>query len=185
MIIDIIDNIHLKAELTEQDMKSLEISLDSFTEKSEQAKLVLKSILKNAYEQTGFDIFSTHLLIEVFPIASNGCIILFTRSVKNKKMALKLKNLLKKRVFVFKNIDDLFSFSEKVKAEDFSPETSLFLYKGSYCLSLCFDNRFSEKYKLLLSEFNAESSEIPIQVLLEHADLLIKEDVINSLKKYC
>lgn len=183
MIIDMIDDTHLKAELDERDMASLKVNLKAFSEKSERAKLVLKSILKNAYEKTGFDIFSSHLLIEIFPIEKNGCVMIFTRSLQSGKMALKLKNKNEERVFAFKNIDDLFSFCKKAEKECFKLKTTLYLYNGEYYLNIFSENGFSEKCLLMLSEFNSKKQAVPSSFLGEYGKVLIENEVIDFLAK--
>lgn len=183
MIIDMIDDIHLKAELNEDDMIAFEVNLEAFSEKSERVRAVLKSILKNAYEQTGFDIFSSQLLIEVFPITSNGCVMLFTRLTKKRKFRVKLKNTAVSKAFVFKNIDDLFSFCKNAEKEKFLFKTTLYLYNGEYYLNIFSENGFSEKCLLMLSEFGSKKSAVSPAFLLEHGKTLIENGVIDFLAK--
>ncbi len=176
-----IDNLRLKVELSNEDMQNLEIRRSSFLEKSERAKLVLKSILKQAAEQTGFDVFSSHLLVEIFPMANEGCLMLFTRSPKKPKIRYKLVKNTQNYIFLFDEIENFFAFCEKANFNDFKEENSLYLFKEKYYFSFTLNKKFAEQYKLLISEFSAKQVSINPSFLKEHATLL-SNNIITKIK---
>ena len=176
-----IDNLHLKVELSNEDMQNLEINRSSFLEKSDRAKLVLKAILKRAAEQTGFDVFSSHLLIEIFLTVNEGCLMLFTRSPKRKKVRYKLVKKIQNQIFLFEKIENFFSFCEKINFSDFNAENSLYLYNDKYYFYISLNKSFAEKCKLLLSEYSARPVKIRLSFLKEHATLL-SDNIIAKIK---
>ncbi len=175
-----IDKLHLKVELSGEDMQNLEINRSSFLEKSERAKLVLKTILKKAAEQTGFDIFSSHLLIEIFPTVDEGCLMLFTRSPNRQKMRYKLIKNKQNCIFAFEDIENFFKFCEKAKFENYELENSLYLYNENYYFNVNLNKDSCEKYKLLLSEYGATQKKIKLSFLKEHA-VLISDNIIHKI----
>ena len=81
MYIEVLNEKRLKVELLLEDMQKLNIDRNSFLIKDINAKRALKSILKDAYLQTGFDIFNAQLTVEIFPTIDDGCLIIFTRKI--------------------------------------------------------------------------------------------------------
>ena len=55
LLIEMIDERHLKVELNQNDMSAMNIKRSSFAQRDEKAGKALKTILRSAYEQTEFD----------------------------------------------------------------------------------------------------------------------------------
>ena len=181
MQIEMIDKLHLKVELDNNDMSLFSVSRSAFLEKNNQARIVLRSILKNAYEQTGFDIFSQRLLVEIFPTIDDGCILLFTRSPQNKSRKFKVTALNKTCIFATDNVNNLLDMAKVVPSDIDFGENSLFEYCGRFFLI------FSQTFKLnkhaseLLSEYRFKKCRIASEFLFEHATLVCKKDAISRL----
>lgn len=69
----------LVLQLSHSDLTALGLTYHSISYTSETSRAVLRHLLSDAAEQTGFDVNSGKLLIEVFPAPNMGCTIRFTR----------------------------------------------------------------------------------------------------------
>lgn len=176
-----IDKLHLKVELDSRDMNLFSINRASFIEKDNKARLVLKSILKNAYEKTGFDIFNSKLLVEIFPTTGDGCIMLFTKAVPKSNRRFKVSALQKPKVFEFSNADNLLDCAKNLSNHTKLGENRLYEYQNKYYLVFLQNLKIDKHSALVLSEFSNKVSKFSIEFLNEHAKLLCKKDALSHL----
>lgn len=179
MQIEMIDKLHLKVELDNNDMNLFSVSRTSFLEKNTQAKIVLRSILKNAYEQTGFDIFSKKMIVEIFPTIDNGCILLFSISPKTTGRKFKVTSLNKSYVYMTDDINNILDMAKVLPNKMLLCENSLYKYKNYFFFYFSQSFKLNKHFLLILSEYKFKKSKLPIQFLKEHAKLICKNNAIS------
>lgn len=165
MLIEMIDDRHLKVELDNDDMSRMNIKRASFAARDEKASRALKIILRNAYEQTGFDIFHTKLTVEIFPTVDDGCLILFTKNMIKRFRAETLK---KPSVYRFSNINNLLDCLSALLTCAIKPNYKIYEFKGRFYLCLPENFIFTKAVSLLFSEFDAVPDKISPLFLAEH-----------------
>lgn len=172
LLIEMIDDRHLKVELDNYDMSLMHIKRESFALRDENAGRALKIILRNAYEQTGFDIFHTKFTVEIFPTIDDGCLILFTR---NRAKRFKAETLKKSEVYRFPDINSLLDCLKAIYGNKNAPFGSIYSFKGKYYL--CFSKEFknNKAASLIFSEFSAVPDKISPLFLAEHGNLICKK----------
>lgn len=183
MLIEMIDKLHLKVELSNSDMQTLEINRASFISKTERAKNVLKLILKNAYEQTGFEIFNEKMLVEIFPTNGDGCLIMFTKSPERKKK-FRVTSPRKSVVFELSEFNNLLDCAKLLVQSGILADNSLFNINKKYFLSVKPDFCNMKRIFLILSEFGAKKIDFPEEYFEEHAKCLIKNNALETLCLY-
>ncbi len=160
----------MKVILSQQDLQKLNITFNEINYYSNNTKNVIKQILTQAKNITGFNYVGKTLLIEVLPYKENGCIIYFS-SIKNYKNHSQLKkSIFKKYSFEYSNIEDLIISS------------TLLFEKHGYKIfkSSLYTNKKSKKYFLTISVISPEDNEI-ITLLEEFAQQKIKGPIFQSL----
>lgn len=172
MLIEMIDERHLKVELNQNDMLAMNIKRSSFAQRDEKAGKALKTILRSAYEQTGFDIFHTKLTVEIFPTIDNGCIILFTR---NSAKRFKAETLKKSSVYRFLNINHLIDCVSALSALKNSPLGIIYEFQNQYYICFSKDFRCNRAASLILSEFSAVPDKISPLFLSEYGKIISRE----------
>ena len=172
LLIEMIDDRHLKVELDNYDMSLMNIKRGSFALRDENAGRVLKIILRNAYEQTGFDIFHTKLTVEVFPTIDNGCLILFTR---NNAKRFKAETIKKRNVYRFSDINSLLDCLNALYGSKNAPFGSIYEFNGKYYLCLSKNFKICKAALLVFSEFSAVPDKISPLFLSEHGTLICKK----------
>lgn len=70
----------LKIVMSNKDMKKYEITCDALDYRDSETKRVLRCILDEAKEKTGFDTQGKHVFIQVFPSKDGGCEMYVTRT---------------------------------------------------------------------------------------------------------
>lgn len=175
-----IDKLHLKVELDNNDMNLFSVSRSAFLEKNNQAKIVLRSILKNAYEQTGFDIFNQKMLVEIFPTIDSGCILLFTITSGGVKRKFKVTSLNKSIIFSSDDINNILDFSKIVSNKNYG-ENSLYKIKDTFYLVFHKAQLINKNLLLLADEYCFKKSRISFNFLSEHGQKICENNAISRL----
>ncbi len=174
MLIEKIDKKRLKVELFSEDMKMLNIQRSSFALKNEAASRALKIILRNAYEQTGFNIFKTSLTVEIFPMINDGCLIIFTRNETRRFKATAMK---RNCIYKFSCANNLIDCLKILLHKECLYNSLVYKLKENFYLVLDNKLRFDKTVSLILSEYSAKQKNISEKYLCEHAEL-----VFNNFK---
>ena len=172
MYIEVLNEKRLKVELLLEDMQKLNIDRNSFLIKDINAKRALKSILKDAYMQTGFDIFNAQLTVEIFPTIDDGCLIIFTRKMPRRFKATAIKE---RCVFAFSSIDNLLDCLKIILHKESLMQSVVYRLKSTYYLVLDNRLRFDKSIMLVIDEFSNGKSNILKSYLDEHAELIFKK----------
>ena len=170
--IEMIDRRCLKIELDYSDMEMLDIKRTSFSRRDEKASRVLKTLLKTAYEQTGFDIFDSKMLVEIFPTADSGCLIMFTREGGRRFKAAVIK---RRWTYRFCDVNNLLDCINMISDKNVLKGCSIYRYNGMFYL--CFsENKHPDKStRLTFSEFNGTRDNISQAILIEHGSAVCEQ----------
>ena len=171
LLIEKLDEKRLKVELYLEDMKKLNIQCSSFTAKDEVASRALKMILRNAYEQTGFNIFKTSLTVEIFPTINDGCLIIFT---KNNIKRFKATAMKRNCIFKFSSINNLLDCLKILLHKECLRNSLVYKLKENFYLILDNHLRFDKTISLILSEFSSRQRNLTEHYLCEHGELIFK-----------
>ena len=171
MYIEILNEKRLKVELEQIDMQKFNIDRNSFLFESINAKRALKSILKDAYEQTGFDIFNAHLTVEVFPTANDGCLIIFTKRTPKR---FKATAITEQCIFAFSSINDLIDCIKIILHKESLMKSIVYKLKSTYYLVLDNRLRFDKSVMLIINEFALEKSKLTKTYLDEYGKIVFK-----------
>ena len=171
MYIEVLNDKKLKVELEFDDMQKLNIDKNSFICRDLAAKRALKTILKDAYLQTGFDIFNTQLSVEIFPTVNNGCLILFTRTSAKRFKATAMRP---KNVFVFSKIDDLIDCLKIILHKESLSGSVVYKLKSKYYLYLDNKLQFDKSVLLVLSEYAFAKTYVSKTYLDEFGEIVFK-----------
>ena len=101
----------LKIVMSNKDMKKYEITCDALDYSDSETKRVLRSILDEAKQKTGFDTEGQQIYVQVFPSKDGGCEMYVTRTSLHTKNTLPVPvhNTVRQRatIFKFKNTTDM------------------------------------------------------------------------------
>lgn len=171
MYIEILNEKRLKVELEQIDMQKFNIDRNSFLYRDFNAKRALKSILKDAHKQTGFDIFNARLTVEIFPTANDGCLIIFTKMLPKRFKATTIKD---KFVFAFSSIDNLLDCLKIILHKESLMKSIVYKLKSNYYLVLDNRLRFDKSVLLVINEFATEKSKLTKTYLDEYGEIVFK-----------
>lgn len=171
MLIEKLDEKRLKVELYLEDMKKLNIQCSSFTAKDEVASRALKMILRNAYEQTGFNIFKTSLTVEIFPMMNDGCLIIFTR---NNIKRFKARAMKRNFIFKFSSVNNLLDCLKILLHTECLYDSLVYKLKENFYLVLDNNLRFDKTVSFILSEFSSRQKNISENYLREHGKIVFE-----------
>ena len=181
------------------DYKELEennISVHSFLANSLESQKLFLAILDIAKEDLGFDITNSQISYETLSFDNKNFVILVTKKVENCKDIffnfvgdrLINSNFPNSILYKFKNMDDVFSFSEYIhnlfSALNF--KSSLYEYNNIYFIKIDIqhlDLLNKKKTIYFLSELKdcLKVSDLSVKRLEEFGNILIKDNAFNRL----
>ena len=179
----------LKIELSSLDMNELRISYDELDYTKPQTKKIVLELLNKAKCQTGFEVASKKLFIEVFPRDDGGCIF-YISVMKESDPAkkYKIKNILAKpMIFSFEDAEAMINACCRLNAsgEHRIVKSILYAVEAGYCLVVYPLSRKDPKVRCVLTEYGNFLGEIECYdyFLLEHADLVLEEDAVETIAR--
>lgn len=214
MKIEKISDTQIKFLLNQSDLKERNIKLNELAYGSEKTQALFREMMEQAVSSCGFTIENSPLMIEAIPISSDSIMIIVSKvneqiDIENKfnlsppskdSRKFKKKPILKENtettadsenilIFSFKSLDDVTNAALRLK--DIYNGTNL-LYKNDdmYFLILQNDNSSddiqTDSIEIILNEYGQKhiSTLISKYYLLEHGEMLIKNDALNILSSY-
>lgn len=182
MKIEKISETQVKFTFSKSDLLDKNIKLEELISPTEKTQLLFRDIMAQAMEECDFNIDNTPIMVEAFPVATDGIMIIVTKvnsqqlGENKTKMAANLYDTHKfKRktisdigtskespddevsVFAFKAIDDVIDCSKRIR-EQFSGESQVYKYENKYFLVLQQDpgeasDASLDDTELILSEY--------------------------------
>lgn len=188
MLIKLIQQNKLQIILSSEDLLRLDISYDSLDYINPKTKEAVAILLETAKEETGFEADAGKLLIEVYPMEDEGCLLYFTLLVK-KGIESGYSSPL---IFEFSDVDLLLNGCCKLKSQlDLQKKrvrlkSSAYSLSGRYYLLLYPPDSQKEAAINFWQEFSIKvaQGELAASFLEEHGNCLIQGNAILSLGKY-
>ncbi len=202
MKIEKLDTNKLKVSLTASDLIQLDLNFARAADDAESVKQAFIRLMKIAQKETGFDLSDARLMIEAVPDKDDGFILFVTRvdeqqeeigfavrTVK-KKPVLKAKKIPAQSVsciFRFSDFEHLIAFAAHM-GEAFDDYSTLYAFGDAYYLSIVKNPLKSSFARMCVaaSEYGTRlfRNNINEAYLLEHGKLLMKNDAMETIRKY-
>ena len=211
MKIEKISDTQIKFTFSKSDLIDRNIKLEELIVPSEKTQLLFRDIMTQAMDECDFDIENTPIMVEAFPVGTDGVMIVVTKVSSSQlgetksKIASNLRDTHKYKrkpmsynkqkdnaydavsVFSFKSIDDLIDCSKRIRSS-FNGESQIYKYENKYFLVLQQDfdsinETQLDDIELVLSEYGEKhvSSLISKYYLKEHGEAIINSFAVESL----
>mgnify|MGYP003293859568 CR=1 FL=1 len=199
MRIERISDNKIKVEINSEDIRVWNVNIKNLTENTPEAQNLFKHALKQAEEKLDFCIGTSHLMVEVVPLAKDGFVMIISKvnskpDISNfiniKSTVVKLKKNTDKTVsmgvYKFLTFDDLCSGVEEIY-DLFFGKSTVYKYKDCFYLMLIPSDLFGfYETDNKLSEFS-EKIDNPIAsigLLSEYGEIFIQDDAVDILTSY-
>lgn len=196
MRIEKISGNKIKITVTQDDMMSWGISIESITDDPSEVHEWFWHILKQAESQADFDIENSQLMVEAMQ-GKNDEIVLFltrlgeeeTEKLKTRKGRYRVKQPVQAKeehslLYSFESFDHLCKFSKEWESR--GETSSLYSYDGRYYLFMSWEKNMcnEEAIHSFVSEF---ADRVPLSVqntafLEEHGKVICQENAIEIIK---
>ncbi|MCT4612650.1 MAG: adaptor protein MecA [Clostridia bacterium] len=203
MRIEKINDRQIKFILSKKDLTERNIEINEFAYGSDKAKAFFKDIMKQAYDKFGFETNNAPLMIEASTSSPEDITIIVTKVADKENAAPnnqltqnnnKKRNNNRKKVhspyflYSFKNLDDISEVAYRLSGVFFGPN-AVFKMDDKYYMLLRKEGVQKKPYayiKAVLSDYGTfqKSSELTENHLLEHGEVIIKENAIEILNKF-
>ena len=190
MILEKIDDTRLLIALSDEDMKSMDLSFKKLNWTDDTSRKVIKKLLYRAKKETGFSTDDNKLMIEAIP-QSNGCFVLVTLLAQKSHDNLprkfyKIKRDFKPFIFSFKNSEHLLCAIERIyKLQDKFLKNKIIFFKDQYFLILYLRGFISSRISAILSEYSVLAGKDPVTAAkIDECGELIADDAINQIGKH-
>lgn len=208
MKIERLNENQIKFILNENDLIERNIKISELAYGSEKTQALFREMLEQALYECDFEVDNIPLMIEAIPMTSDSITIIVTKvnhhSQIEEKFNLKPTNKEKINttksgsvidtinnnisIFSFETLDEVTDVCYRLK-HNFIGKDMLFKYNNKYYLYL---ENFSKehisthKLDLILTEYAVKhiSSEMSKNYLLEHGEVIVKNNVINIFSEY-
>lgn len=151
------NDICISVELTDDDMKNLDITYDELDYSNIETRRVLWTVLDEARRVSGKDIsLSDKLIIETKPSKKGGCIIYFTSVPSEKRFKSEKLHILNNRndiVCDFQSADDMLDFLEKTNGNSLFGDMKIYRDNNDYRIIIVSDTVHSDKIIAVCDEF--------------------------------
>lgn len=186
MKIEAVDARRMRITLSMQDMQALGLTYQALLLGEDRINGALRSLLQ-AGEQAGFCCRAEKLLIEVYPLWEEGCILYFTGLRRPVRYRIR-ERVIWPRLFLFQNADDLCSACRAVcqRMSQRVVHSSLYrLKEGRYILAVCPADGPRSPLLCLLREFGEYmgKGQLLEAVIREHAVLLREGDAVHAFSR--
>ncbi|MDD6021053.1 MAG: adaptor protein MecA [Acutalibacteraceae bacterium] len=168
-------------ELTNEDMKQLNITYADMDYSNIETRRVIWTLLDEARHSLGKDFeLSDDLRIEALPSADGGCLLFFT--ITQKPLCYKVKSKTVFLAYRFLKIDDAFDLSALISDRDKERiKSSLYSYSGQYLLTVTGEVRHSVLMKLTEFAQPLAHGEKELMKLTEYEKCLIRDRALETL----
>lgn len=168
------NDICISVELTDDDMKKLDITYDELDYSNIETRRVLWTVLDEARRISGKSIsLSDNLLIETKPSEKGGCIIFFISLPAAEKQRSEKTSVTNSRYLIcdFAAADDMLDFIEKTKNIDILKKTALYKNNGKYRAAVYCSADTKDKFTAICEEYakcKIDSAENILSATKEH-----------------
>ncbi len=174
----------LKIKLDPFEAAKLFKNADNISCQDPETRYILKIILGRAISKTAFRLDCDRLKVELFPAASGGCIIYFTKSPERKRYK--------------RNLDAEFKFLMEFSDSNKAVAASKTFYKNLRNIKNSRLYKFGKKYYLIVSSNSGYPLSLPLikefadslqcsdtaaAIVSEYGNLMISENAIEKLAK--
>lgn len=184
MKIELVHEKKVKISLNYNDLLSADTTFEDLDYKKEKTKALISSLLKQALEQTGFDISKGRLLIEAAPLPDGGCQIYFT-NIENETKSYEQPLNTPPYIFEFDSIDSMLRVIPIVKQWTNTEFQSSFLYtlKGKYLLVFYPAPGFEGRAGSILSQYGKliGKGETPAAYVDRHGTLIYESNALEEM----
>lgn len=191
MILEKIDETRLLIALSDEDMKSLDISFKELDWTDDYSRKVIKKLLHRAKNETGFSTDENKLMIEAIP-QLNGCFVLVTLLAQKShdnipRKFYKIKNNSRPFIFSFKNSENLICAVERLyNLQNKFIENKIIKYKNQYFFILYLNGFISSRLLAILSEYGVLIGKdlVTAAKINERGKIIAENNAINQLGQY-
>lgn len=210
MKIEKVSDTQLKLSLTKSDLAERHIQLEDLIRPNEKTQQLFRDIMEQAMEQCDFIAENTPLMVEAAPLGMDGIMIIVTKmdgnekagsginlfqntkeSHRYKKTALAVEDKSNEDdsdvlIYSFAELDDVIDVSIRLDAF-FYGNSALYKYQERYFLILQGNTYGNDEHAgniaLILDEYGQKhvSTALSSYFLMEHGEVIIKEDAVKSL----
>lgn len=195
----------IKITISLSDLQERNIDLDSLSYNSPQAQKLFWDMMEQAEAEFGFDTSNSQICVEAMPAYPEGFVIVITKvdegssefesinkyiKSKFKRTDLKIKRKSRRlhspvMIYSLASIDDVCALASKI-FKMYLGESSLYLYKQTYYLTLTRNNIFemnSKFFESLLSEYGSkvENTSYYEGFLEEYGTPIILDNAIETV----
>jgi len=205
MKIEKISENQIKLTLTRADLEKHNIKLDELVKPTDKTQELFKSIMEQAFNECGFEVDNTPLMVEATPVSIDGLMIIVTKlpekETNEEKISLinQNKDLRRYRrkdvssfsstgdfdqknavIYSFNCLDDVIDASMRVESK-IKGTNMLFGYKNKYYLLI--QETLNEDTLCELNEYGqkSESTLLSKYFLIEHGETIVKNPAVKIL----
>ena len=182
-----INSDRLKIILSPYDIEKLGLNNDSTDYEDTLSMKSMREILETARAQTGFDSGESRLYIQFFPSKDGGGEMYIvkkqrTEYIFNKKHFGESADIQDDSTYiaVFSSLENVLELCKRLKSDNFTGESSLYIYEKKYIMILC-GKSFSNHYTYL-SEYAVCSvaDSIKLAFIEEHTSIICKNTTVET-----
>jgi len=156
-------------ELTNDDMRELDITYENMDYSNIETRRVIWTILDKARHELHRDIDpSGKMTIETIPLDTGGCVIFFTVNDLSENIRAKISS--NEEVYEFENLDSVIDLYSAIK-DDFPTGRLYTDNKGKFRLITPADDRFRTKIRLREYSHLCRESKLTAEITKEHWSL--------------
>ena len=157
MKFEVLNNDSIIVELSDDDMKSLNITYEEMDYSKVETKRVIWTILSRAGRTLGRELNPTgRLLVEAMRRESGGCVLFFSVENEDRRTRKSRRYLVKKTDYIacqFENVQALLSCAKRIAFTGIKVESSLYENKNKYRLLVCSQTSGTGLLRACLTEF--------------------------------
>ena len=186
MNIEQIDDKKVILSLTNEDMKKLNMDIDTISISKKHSRAVINKLLTYVSRDIGLSFKNKRIIIEALQY-NGGCILLISTSEKNKRKTYRMTRYQGERIFVFDELQSLLTcIRELYRIVDTEMKSSIYYDENNYYLLLYGFSVFKIKYTKTIQEWCIRncSGEYFSYTLGEHSSLLWKENALEHIGQY-
>jgi adapter protein MecA 1/2 len=204
MKIEKISENQIKLTLTKADLEKHNIKLDELIKPTDKTQELFKSIMEQAFNECGFEVDNTPLMVEATPVSIDGLMIIVTKlpekDTHEDKMSLITQNKDLRRyrkkdvspfsstgnfdenavIYSFSCLDDVIDASMRVETK-VTGTNMLFGYKHKYYLLI--QDSLNDETLSELNEYGEKSNSTALSkyFLIEHGETIVKNPAVKIL----
>ncbi|MBQ2255881.1 MAG: adaptor protein MecA [Clostridia bacterium] len=202
-----ISDTKLKIMLTASDMTYYDLHNETISIADRHVRSVLKRLLEDAKEQTGFDSDISHLYVQMYPCVGGGCELFISKpdtptadgepcpmpvlpAVSKQGRALRAseRNVFDTCTYSFARLEDLIAVCRRLESVGFCGQSCAYVdFKHTYFLVLsgfCAPSLYSPDEYCFLGEYGDRESPRAMQgYLCEYCRMICAENAVRTLMR--